>query len=313
MGASQLEVLSRVHRPLPGGRDILVQPGWLFDTLHDVKIAAFQFSPEPFASGPDSAARNIHKVCSAAARAGDSGAALLVLPELWATSFAFGDPEAALRENSRALDAIAAASAKAGLVITGSLLTKGAGHAPRNTAHVVDRGRVVAMYHKTHLFTPTKEEIVFESGDEGPVVVETTAGRMGVVICYDIRFPELCRSLFLQEVEILAVPAQWAAERTLQFRALTAGRAVENQCVVVGVNRTGSETTAPGNTIQFPGGSLVATAFGEIASEAGPDEMLLFANVDLERQRALRRLIPCARDRRPDLYTQMGKGGTLAK
>ncbi|MBI3819379.1 MAG: carbon-nitrogen family hydrolase [Planctomycetes bacterium] len=262
-----------------------------------MRIAAFQFSPIPA-----DAAGNLAIVEDALRRAAAANVKLIGLPEMWPTSFAFGAAERAVEASERALDAICKLSKQLGIVIVGSALARSGIEKPYNSAHVVDGGEVIYKYAKTHLFLPTREDSLFQAGASAPAVVETSAGRVSAVICYDLRFPEICRGAFTNQADVVVVPAQWAGERMLQFRALIAGRAVENQCAYIGINRTGSETGPLGNTLHFPGRSLVADAFGEIAAEAGPADELLVADVDFDRQRALRRLIPCEKSRRPDLY-----------
>jgi predicted amidohydrolase len=264
-------------------------------------IAAYQFSPDP--TDP---AGNVERAVAAARAASAKGALLIALPELFVTSFAFKDLSSALHESQRAIARLEQVSAECGLAIAGSTITPSPAGPPYNTAVVIEGGAVRSQYHKTHLFTPTREDAAFAAGSTAPVVVDTAAGRVGAVICYDLRFPGVCRALFHQRADVMVVPAQWASERSLQFRALAMGRAVENQCVVVAVNRTGSEASAAGVRVEFPGKSLIATAFGEIVAEGGPGEQWIVADVDLAKQAALRRLIPCARDQRSDLDRESG-------
>jgi predicted amidohydrolase len=262
-----------------------------------VIVAAYQFSPVP--ADP---ARNAASVERGLREAAARGAKIVGLPEMWPTSFAHGSLASALEGTERAIQRVRELSAELGLVVIGSGPADSGRDRPLNLAHVVDRGDVVARYAKVHLFTPTHEERGFEAGRAMPPVVETSAGRVSVVVCYDLRFPELCRPALLGNVDVVLVPAQWAAERFEQWRALVIGRAVENQCVYVGINRTGREPTPSGAMVSFPGRSIVADGHGAVVAEGGAGEELVIAEVDFERHRALRRLIPCIRDRRPDVY-----------
>lgn len=262
-----------------------------------MRVAAFQFAPLP--ADPDANARRAEEgLREAAAR----GARIVGLPEMWATSFAFGDAAEALAGTQRALERVRRVSRELDLVVVGSALGDSGKPRPLNLGHVIDRGELAATYAKVHLFTPTREERSFEAGAELPPVVETSAGRVSLVICYDLRFPELCRACFLGEADVVLVPAQWAAERFEQWRALVLGRAVECQCVFVGINRTGAELAAAGGEVTFPGRSLVADGHGAVLAEAGAEEGVVVAEADFARHRALRRLIPCRRDRRPEVY-----------
>ncbi|MFN0206557.1 MAG: nitrilase-related carbon-nitrogen hydrolase [Planctomycetota bacterium] len=266
-----------------------------------MRISAFQFSPVP-----GGVPENLARAAGAVEKAAAAGAKLIALPELWATSFAFGNVSIAIEASQNAIVKLQELSARLDICIVGSVLSKSPSSKPYNSSIVMDRGKVVETYHKTHLFTPTREDAVFERGSSFPRVVETCAGRAGTVICYDLRFPELCRSLFVNGAEIVIVPAQWASERAEQFRTLLMARAVENQSVYIGVNRTGSESSISGTNINFPGRSIIINALGEIEAEATDAEQLIFADIDFRRQAAFRRLIPCAADRRLDLYKTAG-------
>lgn len=262
-----------------------------------MRIAAYQFAPVP-----GDAAANAASVESALRAAAAENIKLLALPELWTVSFAFTDAGAATAASARAVADICKLSKELGIVVAGSGLEQSGADRPYNCAHVISDGKVILQYSKSHLFPPTREDAVFMPGGEHPGAVDTPAGRVSMVICYDLRFPEICRYAFLENAEIVIVPAQWAVEREPQFRALIAGRAVENQCIYLGVNRTGTETGPLGNLLRFPGCSIISNAFGETLALGGSEPGLVAAEIDLERQAALRRMIPCAKSRREDLY-----------
>jgi predicted amidohydrolase len=262
-------------------------------------VAAFQFAPEP-----EDTERNWAIVERGLREAAARGARVVGLPEMWPTSFAFGEASRALARTNAVLARLRQVSKELRLVVVGSALGDSGQAKPLNLGHVLDSGDIVLSYAKVHLFTPTREERAFTAGSKKPSVVETSAGRISIVVCYDLRFPELCRTAFLGEADLVIVPAQWAAERFSQWRALVAGRAVENQCVYLGVNRTGKEATPGGGEVEFPGRSLVADGHGRFVAEGGAEDEVILADVDLTQHRALRRLIPCKRDRRPDVYTR---------
>ncbi len=230
-----------------------------------------------------------------------AGARLAVLPEMWPTSYV-QDPKTALLAASRAAeDAIVALSGELGMVVVGSGFDAEDGKL-WNRAIVADHGRVLGRYRKIHLFTPNAEHKLFAPGDT-PLVVDTSAGRLGVLICYDIRFPELVRWMFHRKVEVLAVPAQWPESRAAHWRALTLARAIENQCFVVGCNRTGVEPSfRTGEPLLYPGDSRIVDPMGEVlaggAGESGP----VLGAVSVRKSQMMRRILPVAKDRRPDVY-----------
>ena len=158
-------------------------------------------------------------------QAAEAGATFCVLPEMWTTSFVSewtSELEAASRDAEARVRAL---SAELGILVIGS--------APHfedgkvfNRAEVVDRGEVLGEYRKIHLFSPNAEHRIHEAGNE-PLILDTRFGRVGVVICYDIRFPELIRYYFYEGVEILAVPAQWPEARAAHWRSLLTARAID--------------------------------------------------------------------------------------
>jgi omega-amidase len=118
-----------------------------------------------------------------------------------------------------------------------------------------------------------------------------------VMICYDIRFPELARTLALDGAKILFVPAEWPHPRLHHWRTLLMARAIENQMFVVSCNRVGTS----GST-HFFGHSLIIDPWGEIIAEGAEHEEIITAALDLTEVDKVRGRIPVFEDRRPELY-----------
>jgi predicted amidohydrolase len=287
-------------------------PGSPLSILDAMKVAALQFDVQRAATDPTAPAHNLAAAESAVRAAAAAGARLVVLPEVWATSFPAGQPagDAALLAAAEEATAMAASwSAELNLVIAGSYLApaaglgQGAGGRFYNRLLVHDGGELRLSYDKVHLFTPTAEHEVFAAGAELPPVVETSAGRLSGAICYDLRFPELFVPMRRAEVDLVVVPAQWAARRADHWRALVLGRAVEGQFTVVAANRTGSEPLGQrGQVIAFPGNSLVASAAGEALAEGRGEVGAILGLVDPELGHKQRIRVPVGKDRRGDLY-----------
>lgn len=166
-----------------------------------------------------------------------------------------------------------------------------------NTAMVFNRnGECVASYDKTHLFTPMGEDDYYTHGDH--LCRFTLDGvRCGIIICYDLRFPELTRRLALQGLDMLFVVSQWPKERIFHLRSLTTARAIENQMFVVCCNSCGkAEKTVYG------GNSAVIDPLGETVVLAGETEEIISAECDFKSFREICGKIPVFRDRRPELY-----------
>ena len=166
-----------------------------------------------------------------------------------------------------------------------------------NTAYVFDReGACIAAYDKSHLFTPMGEHEFFTPGDR--LCTFTLDGvRCGLIICYDLRFPELTRSLALQDIELLFVPAEWPGIRRAHWQTLNRARAIENQIFLACCNGCGTA----GETV-YGGSSAIYDPWGTILAEAGEHEEVITADCDFAIKEQIRNSIHVFRDRRPEIY-----------
>ena len=166
-----------------------------------------------------------------------------------------------------------------------------------NTAFVFDRnGECAASYDKTHLFTPMGEDAYYTRGDH--LCSFTLDGvKCGVIICYDLRFPELVRKLALQGLDMLFVVSQWPKKRIFHLRTLTTARAIENQMFVVCCNSCGTA----GKTV-YGGKSAIIDPFGKTLALAREKEEIISAACDMQILSDIRGSIPVFRDRRRELY-----------
>ncbi len=166
-----------------------------------------------------------------------------------------------------------------------------------NTAVFIDRvGDVAGIYRKVHLFDAFgyRESDIFEAGDEA-VVVDADVGKVGIAICFDIRFPEFIRTLVLQGAEIIAVPAAWfrGPFKEEQWFMLLRTRAHENTVFVVAVDNAGD---------QFCARSTVVHPLGYTLLDAGVGEKLMRIRINLGEIDAVRKQLPLLTLRRPDVY-----------
>ncbi|MCC8193191.1 MAG: carbon-nitrogen family hydrolase [Deltaproteobacteria bacterium] len=243
-------------------------------------------------------AANKSKVAEQLALAAGHGIDVAVLPELWdlgfypADALALGDPDGA-----EAKEFLSGQAKKYGInIVGGSIVCKNEGTI-RNRGLVFDRdGALVSLYDKTHLFSPSGEHENFEAGDR-LAVYELDGVPVGQIICYDIRFGELVRTLALKGIKVLFAPAAWPHPRLNHWRLLARARAVENQMFVVAVNAVGTV-----NNLTFCGHSMMVDPWGEIVAEAGGGEQLLMGTLDLSIIADIRERINVFRDRRPELY-----------
>ncbi|MDX4946549.1 nitrilase-related carbon-nitrogen hydrolase [Providencia manganoxydans] len=157
---------------------------------------------------------------------------------------------------------------------------------------------ISGVFRKVHAFGIEKQW--FNSGNSYPVF-DTPIGKIGVMICYDMGFPEVARILTLQGAEILIAPSAWCIQDRDMWDINTACRALENGCHLLAVNRWGNE----GDLLLF-GGSKVLGPRGQVLHEAGYDsEQLLIGEVDFQVQAHTRLNIPYLRDRKPHSYQQL--------
>ena len=257
-------------------------------------------------------AHNTRVATELAVRAADQGARFIALPEMWPSSFPGPETDVArwTSESDDAVRELARVAAERELVFCASSLgpsTCAADDAypgaPTNRWQLFDGRECVAAYDKVHLFSPTAEHESFSAGDEPPPVTDTRIGRVGGLICYDLRFPELTRRLFDAEAELVGLCAQWPSTRATHFRALVVGLAVANQCFVVAANRCGSEAVGRrALLLDFPGNSLIVDPHGNVLAEGRGETGVISAEIDLDIARELRARVPVARDRRPELY-----------
>jgi predicted amidohydrolase len=171
-------------------------------------------------------------------------------------------------------------------------------------------GRVLATYRKMHLFdiairgaAVLEESRTVRPGDR-PVVANTPLGRLGLTICYDLRFPELYRHLALQGAEVLFVPAAFTAYTgPHHWLPLLRARAIENQCWVVAPAQFGRHAADR----RSHGESVIIDPWGTVVERLAKGEGLITAEIDLEAVRRVRKGLPCLSHVRPQLLGVRGK------
>ena len=255
-----------------------------------VKAASVQFT---IALGDIDA--NLAHVRQALARLAVQGVQLAVLPEMWATGFAYKQLNELAARTGDVVAELTALSRQHGMVIVGSLPEPHGGKV-YNTAYVLDRGELKGTYRKIHLFSLMQEDRSFDAGDRW-LVADTSVGKLGVFICYDLRFPELARRLAVEGADILVVPGEWPKPRDEHWRALLLARAIENQCFLVSANCCGVV-----GKLDFFGMSLIVNPKGELLAEGGYAPGEYVADLDFATMAEWRAQIPCFNDRKPELY-----------
>ena len=271
---------------------------------------------------------NILRLADAIASLARRGAQLVVMQELH-NSLYFCQVEDV--DNFRLAETIPGPSTrmfgeiarKEGVVIVTSLFERRATGLYHNTAVVIDKdGSIAGKYRKMHIPDDPAyyEKFYFTPGDIGFLPVDTSVGRLGVMVCWDQWFPEAARLMALRGAQMLIYPtaigyesSDTADEQQRQrsaWQTVQRGNAVANGVPVVTVNRVGFEPDPSGATggIQFWGSSFVAGPQGELLYEASAtDEDSAIVDVDLDRSEQVRRWWPFLRDRRIDRYSDLAR------
>jgi predicted amidohydrolase len=252
--------------------------------------------------------RNIRRAGELVAEAAAAGAELVVLPEKWN---GFGSPEI-LRRNAEDLDggesveAMRRWASELGLhLVGGSITERAASGALYNTSLVIDpAGATIATYRKIHLFDvdvagQRYRESDVEAGGSEIQTVEVEGWKVGLTICYDLRFPELYRILALRGAELLVVPAAFTlATGRDHWELLLRARAVENQCFVVGADDWGEHPEGK----RTYGRSMVVDPWGVVLSQVPDGDGVAVADLDTGRLRAVRDAVPALANRKPEAY-----------
>ena len=259
-------------------------------TKRELKVSALQFNIE--LGNVDA---NVEHVRQAVARAAGQGSRLAVLPEMWSCGFHYKDLPELAKRTPEVVEEMGRLSAQHDLVLVGSL-PEPEGDKVCNTAYVLDHGKLVGKYRKIHLFSLMNEDRSFTGGDSW-LVADTSVGRIGVFICYDLRFPELARRLALEGADILVVPGEWPKPREEHWRTLLRARAIENQLFIVASNCCGVQ-----GKLDFFGASLIIGPKGEVLAEAGYENCELTATLDFSVMEQWRQQITCFADRKPQSY-----------
>ena len=212
---------------------------------------------------------------------------------------------------------------KLGVVIVASLFEKRAPGLYHNTAVVIEsNGEIVGKYRKMHIPDDPAyyEKFYFTPGDLGFHPIQTSVGKLGVLVCWDQWYPEAARLMALQGAEILIYPTaigyadndtpEEQQRQRMAWQTVMRGHAVANGLPLIAVNRVGFESDPSGQTpgIQFWGTSFVAGPQGEIVYEASTDdEESIVVEIDMDRSEQVRRWWPFLRDRRIDAYGDITK------
>ena len=255
-----------------------------------LRIAVGQFAP-----GPDPV-ENLTRIGDLAARAADGGARLLVLPE--GSLVEFVDDKGASTRCAEPVDGpfgagLAELSGQHGIVIAAGSFVP-AGDRVANTLLIAADGGLVAAYRKVHLYDAFSfvESETVAPGDDAPPVLEIDGVTVGFATCYDLRFPELFRSLVSRGAQVLALPAAWVSGPLKEEHWLTLlrARSIENTCYTVGADQVGRRII--GRSAAFDPMGLPLLDLGTATDAVG------VVDVDPDRLAEVRKVLPSLTHRR---------------
>lgn len=240
---------------------------------------------------------NTERVREWTREAAKRGSSLVLFPELWHSGYDLDHRERyAARLGEGIFARVSELAREHKISIGGSVLEARDGKF-YNTFPLYDaEGRCLAVYSKTHLFS-LMNEVQWLAPGERFVTTDTPWGLTGLSICYDIRFPEVFRNYAFNGARIVLVVAEWPVRRIEHWKTLLLSRAIENQMFIAACNCIGEFKEE-----KFGGFSAVVDPWGRYVIEAGDEEDLLTAEIDLDSVEKTRRQFPFFKDSRRDLY-----------
>ncbi|MBX6394894.1 MAG: carbon-nitrogen family hydrolase [Alicyclobacillaceae bacterium] len=230
--------------------------------------------------------------------AASAGAEVVVLPEMWTCGYDFSR----LSEHAEEVDGQTAkllqqwARRYRVWLVGGSFPVTFAEGVSNTSLTFSPDGTLVNLYRKLHLIGLMQEDRYLKPGNSCSTFA-LGSQRAGVMICYDLRFPELARTYALEGASVVFIPAEWPVQRADHWKALITARAIENQMFVVGVNMTGHN-----DQDRFAGGSLAVDPWGQVVAEGGSEAAVLYADLDFRLVTEIRSRMPVLKDRRPQAY-----------
>ena len=253
---------------------------------------------------PDSKKENIKKAIYYIDKAEEDGAKIILLQELFSVEYTpFGKEEVNNRIfeyaetiPGKTIEELTKIS-KGKFIVIGTILEVEKNNY-YNSAFIIDKkGNLIGKYRKTHLFAPLLEKDFLTPGNKISTFTlpESNNLKIGVAICYDLRFPEIFRKMVLMGAQIIFIPAEFPSPKKKIWKTLLHARAIENQIYVIGINRIGKSAAG-----EYFGCSLVSN--GEYLEHLGDMPETRVFSIDLNSLGPIRKGLELLKDRRTDLY-----------
>jgi len=246
---------------------------------------------------PGEIKENLDKAANMISSAEPGQGSMILLPEMFPSGFYYENLAKMADEYETVVQWMGAMASRYGSGVAGSMAV----HRPdgvANTMVVVDEtGHIVAVYDKIHLFYVADEDKHFTPG-RGTEVAAWHGTVLGLAICFDLRFPEMTRTLCESGAKVVLVSAQWPKARVDHFRDFIRVRAMENQMFIASCNSCGDD----GKGLALGGGSTVVGPSGEVKDVLGQEEAVLTVSIDLDEVEHIRESFPVLKVRRRDIF-----------
>jgi len=276
----------------------IVYPFIVIRLINFMKVAVVQFKASTKKED------NLKKILSYILQAASKNATLCAFPEFmmfYTNSSQTPKQLANLAEtiNGNFITTITNAAKKNRIQVIGSFYEKSRKKdRVYDTSFVIDKsGKVISTYRKIHLYDALgfRESDKMTSGSKISKPVNTSIGKIGMMICYDLRFPEMSRSLAVAGAEVLVVPSAWVKGNMKEEHWITINktRAIENGCYVIAPDQVGNI---------YCGRSLVVDPYGKILLDMKKKQGISFVNIDLNKVKQTRKVLPLLKNRRTDIY-----------
>jgi nitrilase len=249
---------------------------------------------------PADVAANLMALESTASAAASAGAAVRLCPECWLCGYNIGATVSALAEaaDGASMRRIATIARTHHIAIAYGYAEReaGSGHLYNSVQVIGADGAVLSHYRKTHLFGAA-ERAVYRDGDRFAPLFTLGGFSTGLLICYDVEYPEAVRSLALMGAQLVLIPTALTDDYAAVPEFIVPARSIENQLFIAYCNHAGVE-----NGMRFLGGSCLTGMDGKALAAAGSGEALIIAEISAHAREASARVYPYHTDRRPELY-----------
>ena len=215
---------------------------------------------------------------------------LLIFPELTLTGFTMRSKRFAEKINGESVGFISSTAEKFDCHVIAGFIEQDEEKYYNTLVHLAHGIGLVCKYRKIHPFSFAGENKHYASGKH-PVITEIKGLRLGLSICYDLRFPELYRLYAKERVDVMVDIANWPVDRIEHWHALLKARAIENQCYMIGVNRIGTD-----KSINYPGWSSVLSPFGDELVCLKDNEEVKIIDIHGEEVKKIRETYPFLKD-----------------